>query len=80
MCQLIVSGCSPLEIATGWRFPDLFDAKTSTPEQLFADPREKERTMLQLHRIAFKVHQARQAMDPRNDSACRVMSSDGLHL
>ena len=30
--------CSPLEIATGRRAPDLFDVETSSPEQLSANP------------------------------------------
>ena len=43
VCQLTVSGYSPLEIATGRRPPDLFDVETSTPEQLSADPPEEDR-------------------------------------
>ena len=77
-CQLTVSGCSPLEIATGRRPPDLFDVETSTPEQLSANPPEEDRTTLDLQRIAMRAHQeARQSIDLRKDLARRVMPSDG---
>ena len=77
-CQLTVSGYSPLEIATGRRPPDLFDVKTSTPEQLSANPPEEDRTTLDLQRIAMRAHQeARQSIDLRKDLARRVMPSDG---
>eukprot|EP00439_Symbiodinium_sp_Y106_P029911 s6839_g3.t1 len=77
-CQLTVSGYSPLEIATGRRPPDLFDAETSTPEQLSVNPPEEDRATLDLQRIAMRAHQeARQSLDLQKDLARRVMPSDG---
>ena len=76
--QLTVSGCSPLEIATGRRPPDLLDIETSDPAQLSVDPLPEDKTQLELQRLALRAHQeARQAADLRHDMAKRTMPSDG---
>ena len=76
--QLTISGCSPLEIATGRRPPDLFDVETANPEQLTSEPPEEDVSTLALQRLALRAHQeARQAADLRHDMARRTMPSDG---
>ena len=76
--QLTVSGCSPLEIATGRRPPDLLDIETSDPAQLSVDPLPEDRTQQELQRLALKARQeARQSADLRHDMARRTMPSDG---
>ena len=78
--QVTVSGCSPLEIATGRRPPDLLDIETSYPAQLSIEPLAEDRTQQELQRLALKAHQeARQAADLRHDMAKRTMPSDGLY-
>ena len=62
--QLTVSGCSPLEIATG----------RSDPAQLIVEPLAENRTQQELQTLALKAHQeARQAADLRHDMAKRTM-------
>ena len=36
--QLVISGYSHVEVATGRRPPDLFDVETANPEELSSDP------------------------------------------
>ena len=76
--QLIVSGYSPLDIATGRRPPDLLDIETADPAQLRVEPLAEDRTQQELQRLALKARQeARQAADLRHDIAKRTMPSDG---
>ena len=75
---LTASGCSPLEIATGRRPPDLLDIETSDPAHLSVEPLAEGRTQQDLQRLALKAHQeARQAADLRHDMAKRTMPSNG---
>ena len=77
-CQPTVSGCSPLEVDTGRRPPDLLDVETSSPEQLSLEGLPEDRTATQLRTIAMKAHlEARQSADLKKDLAKRVMPSDG---
>ena len=76
--QPTISGCSPLEVATGRRPLDLFDVETANPEQLSSDPPEEDLPTLPLQRLALRAHQeARQSADLRHDMARRTMPSDG---
>ena len=76
--QLTVSGCSPLEIATGRRPPDLLDIETADPAQMSVEPLPEDRTQQELQRLALRAHQeARQSADLRHDMAKRTMPLDG---
>jgi len=77
--ELTISGCSPIDVATGRRPPDLFDVEAANnPEQLSPGATEEDLSTLALQRLALRAHQqAWQAADSSHDMARRTKLPDG---